>query len=85
LHDGLWPDSRAPAHHSPELTIAAQRLAAAALEELGRLGVTVTLDKAGRAPFSSVRIPSRDARPAIERSGDLIEALLRERARQANG
>ena len=78
LRRGLWPDSRTPMHQSSELTVAARRLAAAAIEELGRLGVTVVLDGTSRARFSSVSIPSRDARLIIETRGDLIEAFLRE-------
>ena len=41
LRFGQWPDSLAAARLQPELTVAARRLAAAALEELGKLGVTV--------------------------------------------
>jgi hypothetical protein len=37
----------------PELTVAAPRLAASALEELNRLGFDVALDKASRAHFRS--------------------------------
>jgi hypothetical protein len=77
---GKWPDSRAPAHHPIGLTVAARRLAEAALEELGRLGVVATLDKTGRAHFRAAYSPSRVARLAIERHGDLIEAYLLDRA-----
>ena len=80
LHDGLWPESRATAHHPSELTVAAKRLAASALEGLNRLGVTVGLDKAGKASFHATRIPPPAARLTIERQGDLIEAYLIERA-----
>jgi hypothetical protein len=79
LRFGLWPDSPAPAHHPAGLTVAARRLAEAALEELGRLGVVVTLDEEGKARFRATYTPSRAARFAIERHGDLIEAYLRER------
>jgi hypothetical protein len=51
-------------------------LAAAAIDELARHGVAVTLDNAGRAHFRSGRIPSRDARIMIERCADLVEAFL---------
>ena len=77
---GYWLDGPAPMNHPAELTVAARRLAMSALEDLNRLGITVELDKAGRAHFRSVRIPSRDARLAIERQGDLIETYLIERA-----
>ena len=80
LRYGQWPDSPASAHHPAGLTVAAQRLAATALAELNRLGVTVELDNAGRARFRSVRVPPPAARLAIERHGDLIEAYLRELA-----
>ena len=70
----------APAHQPAELTVAARRLAASALEELNRLGVTVELDKAGKAHFRATRIPPPAARLTIERQGDLIEAYLIERA-----
>ena len=63
-----------------ELTVAARRMAASALEELSRLGVTVELDKAGKAHFHATRIPPPAARLTIERQGDLIEAYLIERA-----
>jgi hypothetical protein len=42
---GYWPDGSAPTNHPPELTVAAKRLAEAAIEELGRFGVAVTLVK----------------------------------------
>jgi hypothetical protein len=41
---GMWPDSPTSAHHPAGLTVATRRLAETALEELGRLGVAVTLD-----------------------------------------
>jgi hypothetical protein len=77
LRLGMWPDGVAPARHHVGLTAAARRLAAAALEELGRLGVTADLDKAGRAHFRAAGISSRDARLVIERYGDLVEAFLK--------
>jgi hypothetical protein len=77
---GQWPDDPAPANHPAELTVAARRLAAAALEELNRLGVSVELDKAGKAHFHAMRIPPPAARLTIERQGDLIETYLIERA-----
>ena len=51
LRFGQWPDSPTAAHHPVGLTVAARRLAEAALEELGRFGVVVTLDEEGRARF----------------------------------
>jgi hypothetical protein len=80
LRFGLWPDSPTPALHSTGLTFAARRLAESALEELARDGVTAALDEAGRARFSPTKVSSRDARRVIEIQGDLIEALLVERA-----
>jgi hypothetical protein len=77
---GQWPDGRAPPGQPAELTVAARRMAASALEELNRLGVTAELDRAGKAHFRSVRIPPPAARSMIERQGDLIEAYLIERA-----
>jgi hypothetical protein len=77
---GYWPDGSAPAHHPPELTVAARRLAAAALEELGKLGVTVALGESGRTHFSGGRFAPPAAMRMIERQGDLIEAFLIERA-----
>jgi hypothetical protein len=79
LRFGLWPHSPIRAHHSIGLTVAARRLAEAALEELGRLGVVATLDQTGRAHFRATYTPLRAARLAIERHGDLIEAYLIER------
>jgi hypothetical protein len=80
LRFGLWPESTEPAHHHVGLTVAARRLAESALEELGRLGVVVTLDEEGRARFRPTRILPHAAKLAIERQGDVIEALLIERA-----
>jgi hypothetical protein len=80
LRYGQWPDTPASAHHPAGLTVAAQRLAATALEGLNRLGVTVGLDKAGEAYFHATRIPPPAARLTIERQGELIEAYLIERA-----
>jgi hypothetical protein len=77
---GQWPDGPASTNQPAELTVAARRVAAAALEELNRLGVTVELDKAGKAHFHATRIPPPAARLTIERQGDLIEAYLIERA-----
>src|SRR5271157_3489798 len=42
-HGGLWPDGLATAEQPPELTVASRRLAASALEELGRFGVRVAM------------------------------------------
>jgi hypothetical protein len=77
---GMWPDAPTHAHYSSELTIAARRLAEAALDQLGKLGVRVTLDESARARFSAARRMPIEARRLIELHGDAIEALLRERA-----
>ena len=82
LRFGLWPDSPASMNPPTELTVAARRMAMSALEALKRLGVNVSLDKAGRAHFRRVRIPSRDARLLIERHG---ETYLNEQAKQESG
>jgi hypothetical protein len=74
LRFGLWPDSPTPALHPIGLTVAARRLAEAALEELGRSGIAVTLDENRRAHFRPTHSSSRTARLMIERHGDLIEA-----------
>ena len=80
----MWPEARESAHHHVGLTVAARRLAEATLEELGRAGVVVTLDdETGKAHFRATYTPSRAARLAIERQGDLVEALLVERERAA--
>ena len=82
-HFGYWPPSRAAAHDPPQLTVAAKRLAMSAIEELNRLGVTVTLDKDAqdgrsgiRARFRSVKAMPSAARRMIELRGDLVEAHL---------
>jgi hypothetical protein len=80
LRFGLWPDGRAPTSQPAELTNAARRTAATAIEELNKLGVTAELDKAGKAHFRSTRILPPAARLLIERQGDLIESFLIERA-----
>jgi hypothetical protein len=80
LRFGQGPDSPAPGRLQPELTVAARRLAAAALEELGKLGVTVTLSESGRAHLSGGRFAPPAAGLTIERKGNLIEAYLIERA-----
>ena len=80
-HFGYWPDRAASTVNQPaELTAAARRMALPALEELNPFGVTVELDKAGKAHFHATRIPPPAARLTIERQGDLIEAYLIERA-----
>jgi hypothetical protein len=64
-HFGYWPDGAASTVNQPaELTVAARRIAASALEELSRLGVTVELDKAGKAHFTrrGFRRPRRGLR-----------------------
>ena len=55
LRFGQWPDSPAPAHDAVGLTVAARRLAEAALEELGRFDGVVTLDEEGKARFRSIK------------------------------
>ena len=82
---GYWPDGSAPMNYPAELTVAARRLAVSAIEELGRFGVVVWLDRTGRAHFRAAGIPSRDARLMIEKHGDLIETYLVERAKQESG
>jgi phenylalanyl-tRNA synthetase beta subunit len=78
LRFGLWPETREPAPHHVGLTVAAKRLAEATIEELGRLGVIVTLED-GRARFRAVKVLPPAARRIIETHADLIEAFLRER------
>jgi hypothetical protein len=85
LRYGYWPDGSAPMNYPAELTVAAKRLAASALEELNRLGVNVSLDTVGRVHFNATRIPSRDARLMIEKHADLIETYLVERAKRESG
>jgi hypothetical protein len=68
---GQWPDGLASINQPAELTVAAQRMAEAALAELS---------KAVKAHFRSVRIPPPAARLTIDRQGDLIGAYLIERA-----
>jgi hypothetical protein len=80
LRFGQWPDGPAPAHHPAGLTVAARHLAETALEDLGRLGVVVKLDQAGKAHFRATRALPPAAKLAVERHGDLIEAYLSERA-----
>jgi hypothetical protein len=75
LRFGLWPDSPAPLNQPIELTVAARRTAASALEELDRPSVTVELDKAGKAHFHATRIPPPAARLMIERQGDLSKCI----------
>jgi hypothetical protein len=80
---GLWPAGHAPMRQPAELTPAAKRLAMSAIEQLNRLGVTVTLDtdaldgRSGiRARFRSVKAMPSTARRIVEIHGDLIEAHL---------
>ena len=79
LRFGLWPETREQAPHHAGLTVAAKRLAEATVEELGRLGVVVTLE-GGRARGAKV-LPSA-ARRIIETHADLVEAFLKERQEQ---
>jgi hypothetical protein len=77
----MWPESRAQAHLQPlGLTPAARRVAEAALAELGRLGVTATLDDEGKARFRATKAPPLAAKRTIETHGDVIEAYLVESA-----
>ena len=77
LHYGYWPDGSAPMNYPAELTVAARRLAEAALEELGRFGVVVTLDEEGKARFRSIKPLPPAAMRTFETHADLIEAYLR--------
>ena len=78
LRFGLWPESKEREHHHVGLTVAARRLAESVLEDLGKLGVAVTLDEAGKARFRPPRGMALVG-PVVERHGDLIEAYLREK------
>ena len=80
LRFGQWPTSSVPAHQPAELTDRARSAAESALADLKAAGVTVTLDKSGRARFRSGRIPPPAARLLIEKMGDAVEALLVEQA-----
>ena len=77
---GMWPDSPTPAQDHVGLTGAARHLAESVLEDLGKLGIAVTLDETGRAHFRATRAIPPAAKLAIERHGDLIEPYLIERA-----
>jgi hypothetical protein len=80
LRYGQWPESRETAPHHVGLTLAARRLAESVLEDLGKLGIAVTLDEAGKARFRTPRgISSALVGPVVERHGDLIDAYLREK------
>jgi len=80
-HVGMWPESRESARlQHVGLTVAATRLAESVLEELHRAGVTVDLDKTGRAHFRAAGVASRNTRLMIENHADLVEAYLIERA-----
>jgi hypothetical protein len=87
LRCGLWPDIPVATKEPVELTAAARAQGLNAIEELGRLGVVVTLDD-GKARFrlaTSVRGAGKAvalgpaARRIVERQGGLIEATLLER------
>jgi hypothetical protein len=80
---GLWPPSRAPNNQPTELTPAARTQGLRAIEELGRLGVSVRLEE-GKARFRSLYAMPSAARRIIEVKGDLIEASLK-RARANPG
>jgi hypothetical protein len=82
LKFGQWPDIKAT-KEPVELTAAARALALNAIEELGRLGVTVTLDGFNRARFRC-RWPVMPVavRRIVEAKGDLIEACLQQERTQ---
>ncbi len=82
---GRWPETRGSSYEPVELTIAARRQAESVLAMLEGHGVEVRLDGHGRVRFKSRRTPPLEARLAIERQGDLIEALLLVRAAEAFG
>ena len=46
-----WPDGSGPMNYPAQLTAAAKRLVASALEGLNRLGVKVSLDTVGQVHF----------------------------------
>jgi N6-adenosine-specific RNA methylase IME4 len=77
----VWPASRVPALYPVEFTIAARRLAQAALEELKAWRRRHARRGRKRARFSATGIASRDARLAIEKHADLIEAHLNAQVR----
>jgi hypothetical protein len=76
---GQWPDGPASTNQSAEPTVAARRMAEAAIAKLNRFGATAVLDEADRAHLRSARILPSAARLTIERQGDLIEAYLIDR------
>jgi hypothetical protein len=79
LRLGSRPGGKA-ATARPELTPAARRLAESVIARLAAQGVTTGLDSSGRAHFRSLKVPPLVARRTIEIHGDLVEALLVERA-----
>jgi hypothetical protein len=81
LRFGLWPESRETAPNHVGLTVAARRLAESTLEDLGRLGVIVTLEN-GRARFHTAKVLPPSAKRVIETHVDLIESFLKERQGQ---
>ena len=77
----MWPEAKEREHHHVGLTMAAKRRAETVLDDLGKLGVEITLDEAGKMRVRSPRgISPGLVGPVIERHGDLIEAYLREQA-----
>jgi hypothetical protein len=78
LRYGLWPDIPVSAKEPVELTTAARARGLHAIEELSRLGVTVTIED-GRLRFRSSRVvmPAA-ARRIVETHGHLLEAVLRQ-------
>ena len=80
LRYGQWPESKERERHDVGLTVAACRLAETVLEDLGKLGIAVTLDEKSKARFRTPRgISLALVGPVIERHGDLIEAYLRDK------
>jgi hypothetical protein len=77
LRFGMWPESRETVPHHVGLTVAAKRLAEATLEELGRVGVRVTIED-GRARFRAARILPPTAKRLIETHADLLESFIKE-------
>ena len=79
LRYGQWPESK---ERSAMMSVSRSRRAASLdrrSEELGRLGVAVTLDAEGRARFRASRDLPPAAKRIVETHGDVIEAHLRDK------